>query len=193
MTKYKLLKDLPLAKAGEIVSINEKSRKKHLNEIAIMSERGTIAYVHKHNIGAWLEEIWKPKSVWELKEGDDFYTLPSLHKEKEEWGKEEEYVIARDLWLTFLSVEEAEKAERKIKAIANILKYCYENNIDTSWKDPNYEDCCLFWFNLSRKEADFCLISNIIEKPYSPLGYFSTDDAETILKKFPEELKMIYS
>lgn len=36
MQKYKLLKDLPLAKVGTIVSINETNRKKHLNEIAIM-------------------------------------------------------------------------------------------------------------------------------------------------------------
>ena len=68
-----------------------------------------------------------------------------------------------------------------------------ENNIDTNWKDTNKEDCCLFCFNLSRKEADFYMISYIVEKPYSPLGYFSMEDAETILRKFPEELKSIYS
>lgn len=75
MRKYKLLKDLPLAKAGEIVSINEQNRKKHLHEIAIMGERGTIAYVHKDNIGSWLEEIQEPKSVWNLKIGDDLYVI----------------------------------------------------------------------------------------------------------------------
>ena len=75
MTKYKLLKDLPLAKVGEIVSINEKSRKKHLDEIAIMGERGTIAYVHKDNIGAWLEEIKEPKSVFNLEFGDNLYVI----------------------------------------------------------------------------------------------------------------------
>lgn len=77
MQKYKLLKDLPLAKAGEIVSINEQNRKKHLNEIAIMKDSGTIAYVKKDTIGAWLEEIREPKSVWGLRDGETIYELTS--------------------------------------------------------------------------------------------------------------------
>jgi len=42
-----------------------------------MGEKGTIAYVHKDNIGAWIEEIKKPKSVWNLQIGDNFYFLDS--------------------------------------------------------------------------------------------------------------------
>jgi hypothetical protein len=70
-----------------------------------------------------------------------------------------------------------------------IQQYCWENNIDTNWKkgkanfifiwDRRYDKISKSWFDST--------------KPFSPLGYFFEEDAEKIIKTFPEELELIYS
>lgn len=194
MQKYKLLKDLPLAKAGEIVSINEQNRKKHLNEIAIMKDSGTIAYVKKDTIGAWLEEIQELKSVWELRNGDTIYELTS------HWvilsQKWKGYLYQSNLRKNgnlFLTHEEAKEECDRRQAIAKIQKYCYENNINNTWTIDDYgiHHYC-FCFSPETEQVEFFLPQDD-QKPYSPIGYFSYKNAQTILENFPESLELIYS
>ena len=82
MKKYKLLKDLPRAKAGEIVIITNA----HSNTAGILkinkwnedeTQRPRLAYIHQQEIPEWLEEIRESKSMWELRDGDTIYELTS--------------------------------------------------------------------------------------------------------------------
>lgn len=82
MKKYKLLKDLPRAKAGEIVIITNA----HSNTAGILkinkwnedeTQRPRLAFIHAKNVDEWLEEIREQKTVWDLCIGDNFYFLSS--------------------------------------------------------------------------------------------------------------------
>lgn len=188
--QYKLLKDLPLAKAGEIVSINEQNRKKHLDEIAIMWERGTIAYVHKDNIDDWLKEIRESKSVFNLEFGDDLYVICHgfVNRETFCWLNYQFDYIEQGNW--FASKEEAEIEFSKRIVIREIQKYCFENKIDNSWDehDRNYAFC----FNTEKWDATI-MVCTAVWKIYSSVWFFSYKNAQKILEQFPEELKLIYS
>ncbi|RAL56500.1 hypothetical protein BLM37_03235 [Candidatus Gracilibacteria bacterium GN02-873] len=198
MKKYKLLKDLPRAKAGEIVIITNA----HSNTAGILkinkwnedeTQRPRLAFIHTKNVDEWLEEIKETKSVWDLCIGDNFYFLSSQ-------GDVVECVLtdsctdsaSRLNGNTFLTIEEAEKERDRRQAIAKILKYCYENNIDNSWKENDYEVRYYFCLSLEEEKVEF-FYPRDDQKPYSPIGYFSWNDAKKILKTFPKELKSIYS
>lgn len=198
MKLYKLLKDLPRAKAGEIVIITNA----HSNTAGILKinkwnedekQRPRLAFIHTKNVDEWLEEIKETKSVWDLCIGDNFYFLSS------QWDVVECVLTdsctdsaSRLNGNIFLTIEEAEKERDRRQAIAKILKYCYENNIDNSWKENDYEVRYYFCLSLEEEKVEF-FYPRDDQKPYSPIGYFSWNDAKKILKTFPKELKSIYS
>lgn len=194
MTKYKLLKDLPRAKAGTIVCItNAHSNSPWIVKINKWSEdeqqRPRLAYIHQQDTEEWLEEIRESKSVFNLEFGDDLYVICHgfVNRETFSWFKYQFDYIKQGNW--FASKEEAWKEYDKRQIIVKIQQYCWENNIDTNWKedrrnfffiwDKHYEKISKNWFESI--------------KQFSPLGYFSKEDAEKILKQFPEELELIYS
>ena len=194
MRKYKLLKDLPRAKAGTIVCItNAHSNSPWIVKINKWSEdeqqRPRLAYIHTRDIKEWLEEIREPKSVFNLEFGDDLYIICNgfVNRETFCWLNYQFDYIEQGNW--FASKEEALKEYDKRQAIVKIQQYCWENNIDTSWK----EDRRNFFFIWDRRYDK--ISKNWLEstKQFSPLGYFSKEDAEKILEKFPEELELIYS
>lgn len=184
MQKYKLLKDLPLAKAGTIVSLNRESRKKTYWQASIMWETGAIAYIPQWAIQEWLEEIpEKPKSVWDLKEGDKYFYLSEI------W----DICIAEHIWHildderiqignAFLEKSEAVKELKKRVSIAKIKKYCSENGIETEYGDYN---------NIVFTLVNWFICYNSSDKNWNPLGYFNALNAQKILEKFEEELKII--
>lgn len=75
MQKYKLLKDLPRAKAGEIVFLDEGDNLIYQQDDDSCAT--PLAYTKIDEISEWLEEIKEPKSVWELQEGDTYYCIDS--------------------------------------------------------------------------------------------------------------------
>lgn len=184
MQKYKLLKDLPLAKAGTIVSLNRESRKKTYWQASIMWETGAIAYIPQSDIAEWLEDERKPKSVWDLKDGDECYILSSDDRifKAEGWYNDviKNYI---NIWLVFLTEEEAEKELEKRKAIAKIKEYCWKNGIETEYEfGANH---VVFYLK------KWCVVFIGDYKNWNPLGYFSHENAEKILENFEEELKII--
>lgn len=196
MKKYKLLKDLPRAKAGTIVCItNAHSNSPWIVKINKWNEdeqqRPRLAYIHQWEIPKWLEEIREPKSVWGLKEGYDItgFEFPMQQIEK---NILDTVLRCLEIGNIFLTIEEAEKELVKRQAIAKILKYCWENNIDNSWKENDYEVRYYFCLSLEEEQVEF-FYPRDDQKPYSPIGYFSWNDAKKILNTFPKELKSIYS
>lgn len=198
MKKYKLLKDLPRAKAGEIVIITNA----HSNTAGILkinkwnedeTQRPRLAFIHTKNVDEWLEEIREQKTVWDLKEGYEYFCLDSEGSiDIEEWNNNLYHIDVRLNGNIFLTYEEAKKERERRKAITTIQKYCWENNIDNSWKENDYEVRYYFCLSLEEEKVEF-FYPRDDQKPYSPIGYFSWNDAKKILEMFPKELKSIYS
>lgn len=194
--KYKLLKDLPRAKAGTIVYItNAHSNSPWILKINKWSEdeqqRPRLAYIHQWEIPKWLEEIREPKSVWGLKEGYDItgFEFPMQQIEK---NILDTVLRCLEIGNIFLTIEEAEKELVKRQAIAKIQQYCWENNIDNSWERGSKKECWYFYYKETSDEIS-CGLSRTDFKTFSPLGYFCYEDIQKILEKFPNELKLIYS
>lgn len=133
MKYYKLLKDLPLAKEGTIVTLDIQSV-----DWIIQSEDGNEVFAHidVNNTSEWLEEIpQKPKSVFDLKFGDRYFTKDSSWTTIERnWQNNYTENQLQKEGKIFLTKEECDKDYEKELAIQRIKKYCWENNIDTSWK-----------------------------------------------------------
>lgn len=74
--KYKLLKDLPLAKAGTEVFIYSPITSWLIN---IRINEGdwyfNISCLKKEDIPEWLEEVKEPKNIYDLKKGDTYYCI----------------------------------------------------------------------------------------------------------------------
>ena len=198
MKTFKLLKDLPRAKAGEVVIITNA----HSNNAWILkinkwnedeTQRPRLAFIHTKNVDEWLEEIREQKAVWDLKEGYEYFCLDSEGSiDIGEWNNNLYHIDVRLNGNIFLTYEEAKKERERRKAITTIQKYCWENNIDNSWKENDYEVRYYFCLSLGEEKVEF-FYPRDDQKPYSPIGYFSWNDATKILKTFPKELKSIYS
>ena len=77
--KYKLLKDLPLAKAGTVVEISDTNffQRGEL-DIHLPDDNWRphcIANITLENQKEWLEEVKEPKTIYDLKKGDKYYEV----------------------------------------------------------------------------------------------------------------------
>jgi hypothetical protein len=70
--KWILKKDLPLAKAWTEVEVKYHSC---TSSIIVSKEWKGLAYVTDSTISEWLEEIKEPKTIYDLKEGDEYFLL----------------------------------------------------------------------------------------------------------------------
>lgn len=137
MKTYKLLKDLPRAKAGEVVIItNAHSNNPWILKINKWNEdekqRPRLAYIHTKNVDEWLEEIpEKQKTIWNLKKWDNFWVISTYGDISEHTINDDEFFIFNFLmhWNVFLTQEEAKKELNKRNATQRIKNYCYKNNI----------------------------------------------------------------
>ena len=193
MKRYKLLKDLPRAKAGEIVIITNV----HSNTACILkinkwdkneSQRPRLAYIHTKNVDEWLEEIpEKPKSVWDLKVWDEYYTIYKYNICKmcvtDSKYFEIDYI---NPWHVFLTQKEAEQELEKRKAIQRIKKYCFENNLNTEYRTWRTEICATRFWEIKLRSVENYFVPN-------PIWYFHENTAKKILEKFEKELKIIFN
>lgn len=135
MKKYKLLKDLPRAKAGEIVIITNA----HSNTAGILkinkwnedeTQRPRLAFIHTKNVDEWLEEIQEPKNVWELKKWDSYWFISNTDIFGDIITDYEEFKVNYlNIGNAFSTQKEARKELNKRKALQRVRKYCYDNNI----------------------------------------------------------------
>ena len=79
--KYKLLKDLPLAKAGTEVYLERNSTTTSKIHAKWVYDLWSIVDT---NIPEWLEEVKEPKTIYDLKKWDTFYCIRSDWITKEE-------------------------------------------------------------------------------------------------------------
>lgn len=184
MKKYRLLKDLPLAKAGTEVEV---IKALHSNYSKILLDWDRIADILSEDITEWLEEIHdKPKSVWGLRRWDECYHLESDgHIRRIYW--DDAFIPESKQGNIFLTREDAEKERDRRNANSKIKKWCWENGVEMAYDihKRNYS----FW--LMNNESDIGIDQYF--NNWSTIWFFSKENAQKILKQFPEELKLILS
>lgn len=209
MKTYKLIKDLPTWKAGDTFILKE-------NWNLFWNENGTevmvyfSATIEKFDIlnnEEWFEEIpQKPKSIWDLKEWDDFWFISISNIYKHTIDTYESFEMSYlEPWNVFFTQEEAEQELNKRKAIQRVRKYCYENNTelfsDEELKeilknnaDDNYLKITHF-YNIYYHELDKQFYSSISNsKKYIDYFYFKEiEDVEQVIKNCESDLKIIFN
>ena len=211
MKKYKLLKDLPRAKAGEVVIItNAHSNNPWILKINKWNEdetqRPRLAYIHTRNVDEWLEEIpEKPKSVFDLKEWDDFYFIINniiFENIVTDCVSFKDYLKE---WNIFLSKEEAEAELEKRKAIQGVRKYCHENDIklfsDEEIKEileknvgAHYSEIINFYFiyyDMKAKIFNYSFLN--LKKRYNIFLFEKEDDVKQVIENCEADLKIIFN
>jgi len=148
MKKYKLLKDLPWLEAGTIIEI-DKMKIKNMNW-ELLEERDEYKYYIELDWDRdkdWLEEIKEPKSIYKLKEWDEYYFIVyNLWEVRKAEYKGDSFDYNNIIyWNAFLTKQEAEQELKKRKAMSRIKKWIWENEVWTlNWyyvirKDYNIE------------------------------------------------------
>jgi len=133
--KYKLLKDLPLAKAGTEVKFWLSQEAYQQEEIQDMYSN-VIAFISKKDIPEWLEEVKEAKSIYDLKEGDEYYLLDSLltiwkYKTTNEWN------WYKNAHINNFPTEREAKRNKLLRELATREKWLpndWEKYIDSRWQ-----------------------------------------------------------
>ena len=209
MKRYKLLKDLPTWKAGDIFILKE-------NGNLFWNDNGTevmiyfSATIEKFGIlknKEWFEEIIeKPKSVFGLKEWDKYWFISAKNFYNSSIFDYEEFKsYYLETWNVFLNKEEAEQEFNKRYAIQRIKKYCYENNIELFSNEEvnealknnrnkyrlNTIDVYYIYYNTIDKRFDsgfWCVAK------YTEYFYFKNKkDVEQVIKNCEADLKIIFN
>ena len=107
---------------------------KTLNEI--VNEYGD--YVVKDGFMDFLEKP-KPKTIWDLKDGDKYFYIDSVGGfPNMTWNNDEYDVLIRNQGNVFLTKEEAEFEKKRREVYAQVKRYAHEFS-DEEWYDSNIE------------------------------------------------------
>ena len=194
MKKYKLKKDLLHLRAGDVVDVFKRKDEWPISITKyVISIKGwliaEIVESTKFSFEDYFEEIEERKSIFNLKRWDIYYSIcddsdvESIIFENDSYDNK--YIQS---WNAFLTKEEAEKESERRRAIQRIKKYCWENDIDIDY-DEEYNSR-LFYIEVDW-EFEGQINFDSFPPLYSPIWYFSRENAEKILEKFQEELKII--
>jgi len=191
MRKYKLLKELPWLEVGTIIkydnwfcSLNKEVQEDLINlEINSLKILEDILVYNPEQEGKWLEEI-KEKSIYELKEWDEYYYIYDKIQKIIIEDNLNKKLYERDLeqWNVFLTKQEAEQELNKRRALAKIKKWIWENKIKLS------DDGCVIllqeWEIITSKNTKTKWIWDIIFK--------NQKDAEKCLEECKKEWKILF-
>lgn len=171
MKRYKLLKDLPFAKAGEIFD------DQYEDGILTFYHQNRTIDIYKKDIeyfDDWFEE--KVEEFYYINEKGFVSTLPKnyIHSDVH---------LRRAIGNYFKTKEEAEKYLEYLKAKAIIKKDT--KGFRPDWNDENDRKYCGFW-DSTKKEFEYMCISNL----QSDSIYFNiADDIVESFEKHPKEWK----
>ena len=190
MKKYKLLKDLPFAKAGEIF-IRETDEKADIDYVEISKRVNADDYDETrfglktnfflNNFNEWFEEV------------KEYYVINPVFgevlKTKDNSYSDLQIRNMRDLGMLFDTWLEADRKLAYLKAKAIIKQ-------DTKGFKPNWNDTKQIKYSCSYDEDRFTgygCVKPVIEKTSTKMGaliYFkSEEDIKKSLKKHPKEWK----
>ena len=191
MRKYKLLKELPWLEVGTIIkydnwfcSLNKEVQEDLINlEINSLKILEDILVYNPEQEGKWLEEI-KEKSIYELKEWDEYYYIYDKIQKLRIEDNLNKKLYEKDLeqWNVFLTKQDAEQELNKRIALAKIKKWIWENKIKLS--DSN-------WFIIISQENNLWIIETIYNY-WLNIMFITTKDAEKCLEECKKEWKILF-
>lgn len=158
----------------------------------ITLENGTKVEISDESYKA-LQEAVKPKR-FVPEEGQEYWYVDNFG------------YIDSDTWITyhtdkhylntgncFETKEEAEKYQAKLKAIATITEYVYDNDMACTAKEVEDEYFDKYYFYYDQEMNGIEIGYWTYAKLYSPIPHINSEEnAEKLLDKFPEELLAIY-
>lgn len=177
MKQYKLLKDMPFAKAGDMVE---------------MWSDGTMAFVGEPNLPRFNKEDVRMFPLWfeEIKEPKIFFTIDIYKSNFKEintdyysgWSALEVKNI-KDLGLLFKTVEKTKKYLKYLKD-KEIIKQDAKG-FKPNWKNPSQKRFFGYYNLIDKKLCYFNAGENMESKIY----FGSKEDIKESFKKHPEEWK----
>ena len=183
MKRYKLLKDLPFAKAGEFFSLGT-GKRNEISELTIVGENHTATVIWERDIedfDEWFEEVKEPKICFTI----DFYKskVKEINTNHYSGWSSLEIANIKRLGLLFYIQEEAEKYAEYLKAKAIIKQDT--KGFKPDWNDeeqPKYYGYChaeskRLWRGVEYTEKG------------STIYFKSIKDIEESLDNHPEEWK----
>lgn len=144
----------------------------------------------------FIEEIPdKPKTIWNLKEGDRMYTMAYNHisgARVEEAEYSEVYESARNFGLIFLSPEEAEDSIAKSSAIQRIKKLIHDEGMEFL-PDWNNQNQLKYWICYDHHLKIFSSFPSSSHHAGNLPPLKSLEDARKIIHAKSNELKIIFN
>lgn len=192
MKKYKLLKDLPFAKAGTVFTRNTFKSKDGLSDydylethILLDGDQDETCFGLKrnyfiNNFDKWFEEVKEPKICFTI----DFYKskVKEINTDHYSGWSSLEIANIKRLGLLFYIQEEAEKYLKYLRA-KEVIKQ------DTKGFKPNWKNCENKYYGYwnSGKDSLGYLVSYITK--YSDICFKTEEDIKESFAKHPEEWK----
>ena len=196
MKKYKLKKDFLYLKTGDTVEITRvKDLLAGLPRYIISENQWIIAEILDLTRFVFddyfEEEKEEDENIFNLQEWDKYYSLNSnwyicLENYNSKFDKD---VIEN--WNAFLTKREAEKELARRKAIFNIKKYCFKNNIE--YKENVSDEDFYIWITYDSENEEFNQSVFTDHIDYWVLFFNSYEDLENIVKNCEEDLKIIFN
>ena len=199
MKQYKLKKDFLHLKAGTVVDIFKKKYEwpitvtKYVISIKdwLIAEIIGWIYFSFEDCFEEIKEEEKPKSIFNLKEWDEYYYLFSdwdIGLRHYYWPGAYKDLIEN--WNAFLIKEEAVKESERRRAIQKIKQYCWENNIEYKENVSNND---FPFYIMKNKKKGFEPWSGHINDSYDWFLFLeSVNDCNKIIKDCEEDLKTIF-
>lgn len=194
MKKYKLKKDFLYLKTGDTVEITRvKDLWAGLPRYIISENQWIIAEIldlTRFVFDDYFEDI-QSDSIFNLKDWDEYFCINSawgIYSYHYDWSVSDKEIL--ESWNAFLTKREAEKELARRKAIFNIKKYCFENNIE--YKENVSDDIFYIGITYDSENEEFNQSVFTDHIDYWVLFFNSYEDLENIVKNCEEELKIIF-
>lgn len=195
MKRYRLKKDLPTFKAGDIFRLEDSgSLVWHRSDNGESEYKSVVAYMcstlnkFPDILTDWFEEITEEsKTVWDLKEGDEYYMIDSFFSASNVvpiWTNSDIDKDVRELGNAFLTKEEAEKEIARRKAKQILLRDT--KGFKADWKNSSQNKTLVYYDSCDKK-------LKVIPWSVNVFGgiYFATSaDADESVEKHEKEWRV---
>lgn len=192
MKRYKLKKDLPTFKAGDLFH-------KIRNGNLVHTSTGVLAYMHQtlekfpNILKDWFEEIPEdPKTVWDLKEGDECWARSShespfgstpVRADKRTWFGSPLDKSLREIGGIFLTEEECKRDIEWQKAKQILLRDT--KGFKPDWSDSNQNKTLVYY---SSDDKTFRMVPWSVNA-FGGIYFGSLEDAEASIEAHEKEWK----
>lgn len=186
MKRYKLKKELPTFKVGDEFYLNARGKLIQA-KTGIIAYAGSTLYKFPNILQDWFEEIpERPKTVWDLKEGDECWTIIccelGYNSYKLKFG--ELAIVLRETGDLYLTKAEAEEALEKQEA--EVILRRDTKGFKPDWNDANQVKYRVFYHGeTGRLEKESARLSQ-----YGGIHFASFQDANASIMAHEKEWKI---